>query len=120
MQSNYAKSNDSLHNISAIKQSHSTPSSSSRDTGNNLTHILGLQKPGPHQIETADHRHTDPRLAGTRRRILQILKTSPCYLTNNQSEECPQADQTPCDPHPNSVFRNPCPKPIEQFGSLEH
>ena len=47
-----------------------------------------LQEADFHQMKTADQKHIDPRLAGTRK--LMIL--TPNYLTTNQSEKCPQAD----------------------------
>ena len=98
-QSNQAKSNDHLYNSLAIKLNQ-TSSFSSRDIDNNLVHIFELvYRNRTHQMASAKHKHVTPRLAGTRR-LFKTLKTSPCHLTNNQSEECLQADLAPCNPHP--------------------
>ena len=46
----------------------------------------------------ADHKKADPRPIRTRRRMIKIPKSSPCYLTISQSEEGPQAATlTPSD-----------------------
>ena len=41
-------------------------------------------------------------------------------LTTNQTEECPQADQTPCAPLPHFAFKNRSLKTMREFRSLEH
>ena len=38
-----------------------------------------------------------------------------CNLTTNQSEECPQADQALCNPHPDAAFKNLSLKSIKGF-----
>ena len=38
---------------------------------------------------------TGPRLVGTRRLMMELPETSPCYFTSKQSEEDPQANQAP-------------------------
>ena len=50
----------------------------------------------------------------------EIPKTSPCYLTTNQSEESPWADHTSYNLSPNAVFKNTSLKAIGVFGSFEH
>ena len=50
--------------------------------------------------------------------MIKILKTSPCYLTTNQSE-CSWADQAPKDPTHNAAFKNPCLKAMKEFRSFE-
>ena len=62
----------------------------------------------------------DPRPVGTRKLILEILETSPCYLTTTQSEEGPQAGHAPHDPLPHTVFKNLCLKATGEFGCYEH
>ena len=44
-----------------------------------LTHILMLfwQKPGPYQMETADFKHTEPKLVGGRRLITLLTHHQP-------------------------------------------
>ena len=46
--------------------------------------------------------------------------TPPCYLTNNQSQNCAQADHIPCNhppPHlPHLAFKNALLKPTGEFG----
>ena len=61
---------------STTKQNHQTPCSL-EDIDKGLTHIpkLFLQEADPHQMKTADHNHTDPRLTETR--SLMMLETSP-------------------------------------------
>ena len=44
----------------------------------------------------ADRKELDPRLVGTRRLMIKIPETSPCYLTTNQSEE----SHVPCNRYP--------------------
>ena len=56
------------------------------------------------------------RLAGTRRLMIKILKTSHCYLTTNQSEESSWAATLT----PNVAFKNHSLKAIWEFGSFEH
>ena len=62
----------------------------------------------------------DPRLDGNRRLLIKIFKTSPCYLTTNQSEECPWTDNIPCVCTPNVACKNPSLKTIKEFRSFEH
>ena len=50
---------------------------------------------------------------------IKIPKTSPCYLTIYRSEESPQADHAPCNPHSECVFKSPSLKAIWEFASLE-
>ena len=52
--------------------------------------------------------------------MIKIPKTPPCYLTTNQLEKCSGADHTPCNPHPNVAFKNPCLRATGEFGSFEH
>ena len=52
--------------------------------------------------------------------MTEIPKTLPCYLTINQSENCVQADHTPYDLLPHTVFRNSSLKATGEFGSFEH
>ena len=71
-------------------------------------------------METADHKQVNPGPIRTRRLILEIPETSPCYLTINQSEDCAQADHAPCDSLPHIVFQNPSLKAIGEFDSFKH
>ena len=54
---------------STIKQTHRTICFSLRDIDSNPSHILELflQEPGPHQLETSDHKHIDSKLVGATR-----------------------------------------------------
>ena len=45
---------------------------------------------------------------------------TPIYLTTNQSEECPQAGRTSCNPLPHPVSKNLSLKAIREFGPFEH
>ena len=47
-------------------------------------------------------------------------KIPPSYLTTNQSEECPQADQARCGPLPHLAFKKLSLKAISGFRSFEH
>ena len=69
---------------------------------------------------TADHQHVDTRLVGTRRLKMLTPKIPPCYLTINQSENCAQAEHTPCDPLPHTVFKNPSLKANKHCTFLCH
>ena len=40
---------------------------------------------------------------------------TPIHLITNQSEECPQADQALCNPHPDAAFKNLSLKSIKGF-----
>ena len=58
----------------------------------------------------------DTRLPGTRRLVIKIPETSPCYLTISQSEESPYTATLT----PNVAFKNPPLKAIQESGSFEH
>ena len=63
-----------------------------------------------------DHKQVDTRLPGTRRLMIKIPETSPCYLTINQSEESPYAATLTT----NVAFKSPPLKAIWESGSFEH
>jgi len=63
----------------------------------------------------AAHKHVDPRLAGTRR----LMKLTPDYLTINQSEGCPQANNPHYNPFLHPAFRNIFLKVTGEFKPFE-
>ena len=68
-----------------------------------------------------DHKHLDPRVVGTRRLMIKIPKTSSCYLTTNQSEECLSVDHKPVILTPNAALKKkPSLQSIREFRSFEH
>ena len=81
---------------------------------------LFLQKSDSHHKGTADHKHIEPRQVGIRKLMIEIPEISPCHLAINHSENFAQADHTPHDPLPHTVFKNPSLKAIGEFGSSEH
>jgi len=50
--------------------------------------------------------------------MIEIPEMPPCHLTFYPSEKCPWANHTPCNPHPNTVFKILSLKTIGQFWSL--
>ena len=79
---------NNLNLRSAILLTHRIFTSSLMDiitVSDNAFLICFLQKSDSHQMETADHKHVDPRPVRTRR----LMMLTPDYLTTNQSEECP-------------------------------
>ena len=51
--------------------------------------------------------------------MTEISEIPPSYLTTNQSEERPRADQAACNPLPQLAFKNPSPKARGEFKSFE-
>lgn len=50
--------------------------------------------------------------------MFEILESSSCYLTTDQSEECTQADHAPHNPLPPLAFKNPSLKGMGEAGFL--
>ena len=65
------------------------------------------------------HANHQSRPIGTSGLLRLTLEIPPFYLTTNQLEEYPQADQAPCNPLPHFVSKNPSLKAIREFRSFE-
>lgn len=65
------------------------------------------------------HANHQSRPIGTSGLLRLTLEIPPFYLTTNQLEEYPQADQAPCNPLPHFAFKIPSPKAIGRFRSFE-
>ena len=92
---------NNLNLRSAILLTHRIFTSSLMDINNHLWHaflICFLQKSDSHQMETADHKHVDPRPVRTRRLMMLTPEISPGYLAMHKSESCAPANHTAQDP----------------------
>ena len=92
---------NNLNLRSAILLTHRIFTSSLMDiitVSDNAFLICFLQKSDSHQMETADHKHVDPRPVRTRRLMMLTPEISPGYLTMHKSESCVPANHTAQDP----------------------